>query len=73
MDEKRVPPPELHETPEDEASTDVWPDSPGRRKVAIAIYILIVFCVIAGLLLSMVWSGIFADRWSFPLPETWSV
>jgi hypothetical protein len=58
---------------EDEAPPDALPASPGLRKVAIAIYILIVFCVVGGLLLSLVWSGILADRWSIPLPDRWSV
>ena len=58
---------------QEEAPPDALPASPGLRKVAIAIYILIVICVVAGLLLSLVWSGFFADRWSPPLPERWTI
>lgn len=70
----------MHEPPplppedefDDEAPPDALPASPGMRKLVIAIYILIVICVVLGLLLSLVWSGIIADNWSFPLPEPWS-
>lgn len=58
---------------EDEAPPDALPASPGLRRIAIAIYVLIVVCVILGLLLSLVWSGIVSDRWGIPLPQTWSV
>jgi hypothetical protein len=58
---------------EDEAPPDALPASPVLRKVVIAIYILIVICVIGGLLLSMVWSGIFSNRFGFPLPDAWSI
>lgn len=58
---------------EEEAPPDALPASPGLRKVAIALYILIIICVIGGLILSLVWSGIFADRWGFPLPDAWSI
>lgn len=58
---------------EDEAPADALPASPGLRKLVIAIYILIVVCVILGLLLSLVWSGIVTDRWGIPMPEPWSV
>jgi hypothetical protein len=58
---------------EDEAPADALPARPGLRRLVIAIYILIVICVVGGLLLSMVWSGIFSSRFGFPLPEAWSV
>lgn len=71
MDEQRYR--ELFpEDDEEEAPADALPASPRLRKVAIAIYILILICVIGGLLLSMVWSGIVADRWSVPFPEPFS-
>lgn len=58
---------------DDEAPPDALPANPGMRKFVIAVYILIVICVVLGLLLSMVWSGLSIDDWSLPLPETWSV
>lgn len=58
---------------DDEAPPDALPANPGMRKLVIAIYILIVFCVVLGLLLSMVWSGLFVDDWSIPLPDAWSI
>ncbi len=66
-------PPDDDDTFEDEAPPDALPASPGLRRVAIAVYILIVVCVILGLVLSLIWSGIVSDRWGIPLPETWSV
>lgn len=72
MLEHPPPPPDIDED-ENEAPADALPASPGMRKLVIAIYILIVICVVLGLLLSLVWSGIIADNWSFPLPEPWSV
>lgn len=69
----------MHEPPPappddaDEAPPDAFPASPGLRRLAIAVYIVIVLCVILGLLLSLVWSGIVSNRWGIPLPQTWSV
>jgi hypothetical protein len=58
---------------ENEAPPDALPARPGLRRLVIAIYILIVICVISGLLLGMVWSGIFSNRFGFPLPEALNV
>lgn len=73
MVEPPTPPPDDEYAYEDEAPPDALPASPGLRRVAIAVYIFIVICVILGLLLSLVWSGIVSDRWGIPLPQTWSV
>lgn len=73
MMEQQDRPPENVDELEDEAPPDALPASPGMRRLVIAIYILIVICVVLGLLLSMVWTGIFADRFGFPLPESWSI
>ena len=71
MIEPPATPPE--EDFEDEAPPDALPASPGMRRLVIALYILIVVCVSLGLLVSLVWSGFWADRWGNPLPDTWSV
>jgi hypothetical protein len=62
-----------HEIWEEEAPPDALPANPAMRKIVIAIYILIVVCVVLGLLLSMIWSGLFVDDWSLPLPDAWSI
>jgi hypothetical protein len=57
----------------DEAPPDALPASPGLRRLAIVIYVMIVVCVVLALLLGMIWGGISADRFGFPLPESWSI
>lgn len=60
--------------PAEEEPIDALPLNPWARRLVIGMYILIVTCVILGLLLSLVWSGILAEwfgaDFSIPWPET---